>query len=72
MTSNSSRTIRRLLPLLGLSVAGALAVAACGSDPVAQFKKENQIDEDMGALVAKGIPGVGGGLHHGGPKTPTG
>jgi D-alanyl-D-alanine carboxypeptidase len=58
MTSNSSRTIRRLLPLLGLSVAGALAVAACGSDPVAQFKKENQIDDDMEALVAKGIPGV--------------
>jgi D-alanyl-D-alanine carboxypeptidase len=59
MTSSTTRTRRRLVPLLGLSVAAAVVVGACGSSsPVAQFKKEHQIDKDMDALVAKGIPGV--------------
>jgi D-alanyl-D-alanine carboxypeptidase len=54
----SARTYRRL-PLLGLSVAGAVLLGACGStSPIAQFEKEHQIDEDMEVLVAKGIPGV--------------
>src|SRR5688572_14427667 len=52
MTSTSTRNSRRLISLVGLSIAGAIVAGACGTtSPIAQYRKEHQIDDDNTTVV---------------------
>jgi len=49
---------RTVLATVTVTMAGALAAAACGSSVSAEIDRDRQLDADMAAVVASGVPGV--------------
>src|SRR3954454_10203423 len=60
---------RIVLSTVAVTMAGALTAAACGSSVSAEIDRDRQLDADMAAVVASGVPGVALGLSDQGNTT---